>query len=140
MATNDIPAPSEDFVLTHTLIVRNIKASCEWYKTMLNGKVVMDPGEGQDPCVLKAANNWIVINVGGGEPTPDKPNTTVKVKDDHDALSEFLNIRVANIQDFCTTRKEFGADFITEPKDFSREIRCYMRDPDGYLIEVSQAK
>lgn len=140
MTENDFPAPSEGFLLTHTLIVNDRKASCEWYKTMLNGKLVMDPGEGDGPCVLKAANSWIVINVGGGEPTKDKPNTTVKVKDDQDVLSEFLNIRVANIKDFYTSRKELGAEFITEPKDFSREIRCYMKDPDGYLIEVGQAK
>jgi catechol 2,3-dioxygenase-like lactoylglutathione lyase family enzyme len=140
MAENDFPAPSEGFVLTHTLIVKDRKVSCEWYKTMLDGKMVMESGEGGGPCVIKAANSWIVINVGGGEPTADKPDTTVKVKDDHDVLSEFLNIRVADIQDFYATRKELGAEFITDPKDFSGEIRCYMKDPDGYLIEVGEAK
>jgi hypothetical protein len=28
--------------------------------------------------------------------------------------------------------------FITEPKVHATEMRCYMRDPDGYLIEVGQ--
>jgi hypothetical protein len=140
MAENDFPAPSEGFLLTHTLIVNDKKVSCEWYKNMLDAKVVVDPGEGEGPCVLKVTNSWIILNIGGGEPTADKPNTTVKVKDDHNILSEFLNIRVANIQDFYMSRKELGAEFITEPKDFRREIRCYMKDPDGYLIEVGQAK
>jgi hypothetical protein len=31
-----------------------------------------------------------------------------------------------------------GARFVTEPKVHARELRCYMRDPDGYLIEVGQ--
>jgi len=31
-----------------------------------------------------------------------------------------------------------GAKFITEPKVHASEIRCYIRDPDGYLIEVGQ--
>ena len=31
-----------------------------------------------------------------------------------------------------------GAEFLTPPKVHSREIRCYMRDPDGHLIEVGQ--
>jgi len=31
-----------------------------------------------------------------------------------------------------------GAQFITEPKVHATELRCYMRDPDGYLIEVGQ--
>jgi len=32
-----------------------------------------------------------------------------------------------------------GAEFITPPIDRGREIRCYLRDPDGHLIEVGQA-
>ena len=28
---------------------------------------------------------------------------------------------------------------MTEPIDRVAEVRCYMRDPDGYLIEVGQA-
>lgn len=137
---SDFPAPSEGFVLTHTIIVKDRAASCEWYKTMLDGQVVLDMGESGGPCIIKSANSWIIVNVGGGEPTVDKPNTTVKVKEDHDILSAFLNIRVANIKDFYTSRKDRGAEFITEPKDFSGEIRCYMKDPDGYLIEVGEAK
>ena len=107
---------------------------------MLDGEVVMDMGEVGGPCIVKASNLWITLNVGGGDPTVDKPNTTVKVKEDYDVLSSFLNIRVADIQDFYTTRKTLGAEFITEPKDMTHEIRCYMKDPDGYLIEVGQSK
>jgi hypothetical protein len=32
-----------------------------------------------------------------------------------------------------------GAEFVTPPIDREAEIRCYMRDPDGYLIEVGQS-
>ena len=31
-----------------------------------------------------------------------------------------------------------GAEFLTPPKQHKTEIRCYMPDPDGYLIEVGQ--
>ena len=31
-----------------------------------------------------------------------------------------------------------GAEFLTPPKEHEYETRCYMRDPDGYLIEVGQ--
>lgn len=136
----EFPAPSEGFVLTHTIIVNDREASCKWYEKMLDGKVVMDLGEKGGPCVVKASNSWIIINVGGGEPTVDKPNTIVRVKEDQDILSSFLNIRVANIQDFYASRKKLGAEFLTEPKEFSGEFRCYMKDPDGYLIEVGEAK
>jgi len=32
-----------------------------------------------------------------------------------------------------------GAEFLTPPIDRGVELRCYMRDPDGRLIEVGQA-
>ena len=32
-----------------------------------------------------------------------------------------------------------GAEFLTPPMDRGAEIRCYMRDPDGYIIEVGEA-
>ncbi|MDO3702771.1 hypothetical protein Q3W71_13945 [Micromonospora sp. C28SCA-DRY-2] len=31
-----------------------------------------------------------------------------------------------------------GGEFPTEPKDHGAEIRRYLRDPDGYLIELGQ--
>ncbi|HWE34061.1 MAG TPA: hypothetical protein VG410_11280 [Solirubrobacteraceae bacterium] len=31
-----------------------------------------------------------------------------------------------------------GAQFLTPPKQHETEIRCYIRDPDGYLIEVGR--
>ena len=30
--------------------------------------------------------------------------------------------------------------FIKEPKDNYGETFCYIRDPDGYIIEVAQSK
>ena len=116
----DFPAPTEGFVLTHTIIVQDRSVSCQWYERMLDGKVVMELSETGGPCVIKSANSWIVLNVGGGDPTVDKPNTTVKVKEDHHVLSAFLNIRVADVQDFYQTRRDRGAEFITEPKDNER--------------------
>jgi hypothetical protein len=32
-----------------------------------------------------------------------------------------------------------GAEFVTPPIDRGAEIRCYVRDPDGYMIEVGQS-
>lgn len=54
-------------------------------------------------------------------------------------LTLLLNIRVANIQKAYEDWKSKGAEFLTPPKQHAREVRCYMRDPDGYLIEVGQA-
>ena len=35
--------------------------------------------------------------------------------------------------------KSRGAEFITEPKQEYGEIHRYIRDPDGYIIEVGQS-
>jgi lactoylglutathione lyase len=49
-------------------------------------------------------------------------------------------IRVADIWGYYEEWKKRGAGFLTEPKEHKLEVRCYIRDPDGYLIEVGQTK
>ena len=83
------------------------------------------------------ANSFIVINVGGG-PTDDKPTVTLETPPDPDRTSSFLNIRVKDIQAKYEEWSARGAEFLTPPKQHPYEIRCYIRDPDGYLIEVGQ--
>jgi predicted enzyme related to lactoylglutathione lyase len=46
---------------------------------------------------------------------------------------------VADIDACYRDWKAKGATFVTEPIDRVAEVRCHMRDPDGYLIEVWQA-
>jgi catechol 2,3-dioxygenase-like lactoylglutathione lyase family enzyme len=88
--------------------------------------------------MLRFHNGWIVINTGGG-PTPDKPDVTVEPPRDPTRVSAFLNIRVADIEAVYREWSSRGAQFITEPLDnHGAELRCYLRDPDGYLIEVGQ--
>jgi predicted enzyme related to lactoylglutathione lyase len=83
------------------------------------------------------ANSAVIINVGGG-PTDDKPTVTLETPPDPDRTSSFLNIRVSDIQAVYAEWSARGAQFLTPPKQHKTEFRCYMRDPDGYLIEVGQ--
>ena len=53
-------------------------------------------------------------------------------------MSSFLNVRVADIHAVYTDWSARGAEFLTPPQDRGAEIRCYVRDPDGHLIEVGQ--
>jgi catechol 2,3-dioxygenase-like lactoylglutathione lyase family enzyme len=78
------------------------------------------------------------MNAGGG-PTDDKPGVTLRTPQSPNEASAFLNVRVADIQRAYSEWSAMGASFLTEPKDHGREIRCYIRDPDGHLIEVGQA-
>ena len=90
------------------------------------------------PGFIQIANTWLIVYFGGG-PTPDKPTVTLSVPRDPDLVSSFMNIRVADIQACYELWRSRGAEFITEPKPKYGETRCYIRDPDGYIIEVGQS-
>ena len=130
--------PSTGFTVTHFLVSADIKKSLDFYSRILGGKVVMD-GENGKPCVVQLENTWVIINVGGG-PTDDKPGIYLAPPKGGEAVSSFMNIRVADIQACYKLWKSRGAQFITEPKEKYGETRCYIRDPDGYIIEVGQSK
>jgi lactoylglutathione lyase len=125
--------PKEGFILTHFLTVADMKRSAEFYMHVLGGTVIRS-GE---PTIIQLANSWLIVNVGGG-PTDDKPNVTLRPPHNPNEVSSFLNIRVADIRASYEKWRARGAEFLTEPKDHGFEIRCYMRDPNGYLIEVGQ--
>jgi catechol 2,3-dioxygenase-like lactoylglutathione lyase family enzyme len=129
----ELPEPSEGFVLTHFIVSADVPRSAAFYSDVLGGEVVLE-GE---PTIVALANGWVIINVGGG-PTDDKPEVTLETPPDPNRTSAFLNIRVADIQRCYEEWGSKGAEFLTEPKQHEREIRCYMRDPDGHLIEVGQ--
>ena len=83
------------------------------------------------------SNTWIIINVGGG-PTDAKPELTLEMPRDPDRVSSFLNIRVKDIAVVYAESSARGAGFLTPPKEHLYEIRCYIRYPDGHIIEVGQ--
>ena len=130
----EMPDPAEGIALTHFIVSADVTRSAAFYADVLGGEVVME-GE---PSVVQLANSWVIINVGGG-PTDDKPEVELAVPDDPNRVSAFLNIRVADIQRCYEEWGAKGAEFLTEPKQHATEIRCYMRDPDGHLIEVGQS-
>ena len=121
------------FVVTNTIIARDIKRSVAFYRDVLGATVLRD-GE---PTFLRLANIWLTINGGGGG-TDDKPDVIASAPRDPNVLSNFINLRVADIKRCHEVWSSRGARFITEPKVHATEMRCYMRDPDGYLIEVGQ--
>jgi lactoylglutathione lyase len=127
-------APTEGFVMTMFLVVSDQDRSREFYRGIFDGQVLIE----RDPVIMKVANTWLILNEGGG-PTDDKPTVTLTTPADPDRTSAFLNVRVADIAKAYREWSAKGAAFLTEPKDHGREIRAYIRDPDGHLIEVGQA-
>ena len=125
--------PGLEFVVTATLIVADVERSMAFYRDVL-GAEVLRVGE---PTLLRLGNIWLIINVGGAG-TDDKPDVIATPPRHPKELSLFLNLRVSDIRQLYDRWRSRGATFITEPKVHASELRCYMRDPDGYLIEVGQ--
>ncbi|GAA2220408.1 VOC family protein [Micromonospora olivasterospora] len=125
--------PEGGFVLTHLLIVRDVDRSREFYRTVLGAAVLRE----RQPAILRFHNSYIVINTEGG-PTDDKPTVRAQAPSDPDTLSCAMNIRVSDVRAVYEQWRSRGGQFLTEPKDHGVEIRCYLRDPDGYLIELGQ--
>ena len=132
MSTGPDRSAELKFVVTNTLIVRDIRRSVAFYRDVLGATVLR---EGQ-PTFLRLGNIWLTINGGGGG-TDDKPEVVAPPRDPN-VLSNFINLRVSDIKRCYEVWSSRGAKFITEPKVHATEMRCYMRDPDGYLIEVGQ--
>src|SRR5262249_46597811 len=127
------PAPREGIAITHFIVSKDVERSRRFYVEVLGGEAVLE-GE---LSIVALANLWVTISVGGG-PSADKPTVTLEPPSDPDHVSSFLNIRVAHINavyEQCSAR---GAKFLPPPINRGSEIRCYMRGPDGHLIEVGQ--
>ena len=130
----EFPAPTEGLLLTYLVVARDVARSRRFYTEVLGGEPVLDT---DDFAIVAIANGWVTI-AGPGGPTPDKPGVTLEPPSDPDRVSGFMNIRVADIGVAYDQWRARGAAFLTAPIDHGGEIRCYMRDPDGHLIEVGQ--
>lgn len=131
--------PQDGLTIAHFLTVADVERSAQFYETVFGGQIVRRSERGGEPAYIRIANTWLIVNVGGG-PTPDKPTVTLRPPTDLDEVSSFMNIRVSDIQACYQLWRSRGAQFITEPLDKYGETRCYIRDPDGYIIEVGESK
>ena len=129
----NLPTPAEGILVTLFITVRKVARSRDFYSRVLGGTVVLE----ENPCIVRLSNSWIIMNPGG-PPTPDKPDISVVDYQPGNTTSIFMNLRVADIWACYEEWKAKGAEFVTPPIDRGAEIRCYIRAPDGYLIEVGQ--
>jgi predicted enzyme related to lactoylglutathione lyase len=131
--------PRDGFTVTHFITVADIDRSADFYEKVFGGRILSRGDSKGASGHIQIANTWLIVNVGGG-PTPDKPEVVLETPPDLNRVSSFLNLRVADIWDCYKKWTDKGAFFLTEPlaNPDGWEWRCYMRDPDGYIIEVGQ--
>ena len=125
--------PDQELVLAHFIVSDDVERSRRFYTEVLGGKVA----RAGEPTYVALSNSWIIINVGGG-PTDDKPAVTLETPPDPDRTSSFMNLRVSDVEAAYAGWSARGAEFLTPPKQHATEKRCYIRDPDGHLIEVGE--
>jgi predicted enzyme related to lactoylglutathione lyase len=130
--------PRQGFVVTLFITVADMERSARFYEKVFDGRILSKGDSKGASGHILIENTWLIINVGGG-PTPDKPTVTLSTLADPDKINSFMNLRVADIQACYELWKSRGAEFLTEPIPKYGEIRCYIRDPDGYIIEVGQS-
>ena len=128
--------PTEGMELTNILVVTDIERSRKFYTEVLGAEVYREYGG--TSCVLKFLSVWLLLVTGGG-PTKDKPTITFTSPENPDAVSHSMTIRVPDCRKAYETLKERGAEFLTPPVDWGYEVRCFFRDLDGHLWEVSEA-
>ncbi len=128
--------PTPDMELTHILVVGDLEQSRDWYERVLGARLHREYGG--TSAVVEFAGNWLLLVTGGG-PTADKPDVTFAAPEDRTTVDHSFTIRVADCTAAYDTLRERGAEFLTPPYDWGAEIRCFFRDPDGHLFEISQA-
>ena len=127
--------PVKGVEMTTLLVVSDINLSRDFYRDVLGAEVVREYGG--TSCVLNFQGAWILLVTGGG-PTEDKPNVTFAPPSDPDTVAHEITIRVPDCLKAYDILMSRGAEFITPPKDWGGEIRCFFRDPDGHLLEISE--
>ena len=134
MSQNQID-PFLDSALTTILVVSDMAKSKKFYVDVLGAKLFREYGG--DSMVLEFLGNWLLIVTPGG-PTEDKPDTNFISPQDQNNVSHSFTIRVKDCRESYNVLKSRGAEFLTPPNQRGAEIRCFFRDPDGHLFEISE--
>jgi catechol 2,3-dioxygenase-like lactoylglutathione lyase family enzyme len=132
-----VPFPVEGMELTHILVVAEIDRSRSFYRDVLGATVYREYGG--TSCVLQFLGTWLLLVTGGG-PTADKPTVTFDVPADADRVSHAMTIRVPDARSAHATLEGRGAVFLAPLQESDWEIRGFFHDPDGHLLEISEAK
>jgi catechol 2,3-dioxygenase-like lactoylglutathione lyase family enzyme len=123
--------------LTHLLVVSDLGRSVSFYRDALGAELHREYGG--TSAVLRFLGTWLLLVTGGG-PTKDKPDVTFSPPADPRTVSHEMAIRVPDCSMAYETLRSRGAEFLTPPVEYEWEIRCFFRDPDGHLLEISEAK
>jgi catechol 2,3-dioxygenase-like lactoylglutathione lyase family enzyme len=128
--------PTPDVEVTHLFVVSDMERARTFYRDVLGASVFREYGG--TSCVLRFQGTWFLLVTEGG-PTKDKPTVSFVPPQDPDRVSSELTLRVPDCRDAYEVLRARGGEFLTPPVDWGGEIRAFFRDPDGHLLEISEA-
>lgn len=128
--------PGDGVEATLLLVVSDLAKARAFYTRVLGASVFRDYGG--DSAVLKFQGMWLLLVTGGG-PTPGKPTVTFAAPADPDRVDHQLTLRVPDCRAAYDILRRRGAVFLAPSVDRGREVRAFFRDPDGHLLEISEA-
>lgn len=127
--------PGEVLEVLHLRVTRDLDKSRAFYIDVLGATLVRETAAML--AFLDLAGASLVISTAGG-PTEDKPTVSFVPPTDEDRVDAELIIRVADVHATYRALRARGAQFLTAPVRTDWETRCFLRDPDGHLIELTQ--
>ena len=131
---NDFPTSGVE--LRYLLVASDYARSLAFYQNVLGATLVRQISDVL--CLLSFGGSEFLLTVGGA-PTRDKPTVTFASPADSNTVSSEFNIRVPDCLAAYETLRSRGAEFLTPPVDWGYEVRAFLRDPDGHLIELTQS-
>ncbi len=134
--TSTLDFPTTGVELRYLLVASDFARSLAFYCDVLGATVVRQISD--DLCLLSFGGGEFLLTVGGG-PTRDKPTVTFAPPTGPNTVSSELNIHVPDCVAAYEVLRSRGAEFLTPPVDWGYEVRAFLRDPDGHLIELTQS-
>src|SRR4051794_15299151 len=128
--------PVAGMEVTHLLVVSDVERARDFYTRALGAELYREYGG--TSVVLRFLGTWLLL-VTGGDPTADKPGVRFAPPARPEAVSHEMTIRVPDCRAAYETLRSRGVEFLTPPVAYEWETRCFFRDPDGHLLELSQA-
>jgi catechol 2,3-dioxygenase-like lactoylglutathione lyase family enzyme len=129
--------PTTEMELTHLLVVSDLERARTFYTDVLGAELCREYGG--TSVVLRFLSTWLLL-VTGGRPTADKPDVVFAAPPDPATVSHEMTIRVPDCWAAHAALRARGAEFLTAPVAYAWEVRCFFRDPDGHLLEISEAR
>ena len=127
--------PTPDTEMTRILVVSDVDRSRSFYRDVLGAAIYREYGG--TSVVLQFLGDWLLLVTGGGS-TADKPTVTFAPPEDADRVSASFTIRVQDCQTAYEALSSRGAEPLTPPVRSQYEARCFFRDSDGHLFEISE--